>query len=484
MPAGIQGRRWPGSSAAAVLVGVLVVGAWAGRGAAAQEGGDGGAPEGAEAGESAETPKQEPITPQFYIDPHLFLTCASEVEVPLYELLTGAVLQCFGGHDAIANKRIADYGLLPSADDREAKGTWEIKWPRGIDACDNRKYRYVSLTNFEETQIPCPPKTAVTVRDARANATVKAFAEFMKTRAVTLPGFLAQGEGGGLVEQSVKMKFPAAVFRYEGVEPHPDAPKEISVDFQMGGGHYSATRYEALFQPRIMGRKILADAREGKKPTLAVMGCGTGWLGLTLAQLEPELRVLFTDVNLAALNTVQQRIAELGIGSRTSVREGSLFDAFEADEYYDEDADDDYEEGDEGEGAEGENSPKEPPKPAVWADLPEKFDYIFWYPPQDLAETEDQQEMVDAFADFSGHNFWVPFGQHRLHYFVLFLQDYKKYLKPGGTAFLVCEDEIYESVLHILGQDPSLELDTWSLQAGKGVVTAGHLMVIEVELDE
>ena len=481
MPAGIQGRRWPGPpSAAALLVGVLVVvGAWAG-GAAAQEEGDGGAPEGMEAGEHEE--EQEPITPQLYNEPPMFVTCASEVEVPLYELLQSAVVGCFTDEHS-ASKRIAHYGLLPSNDGREGKDTWEIKWPPGLDGCSSRTFKYVSLNSFEETRIPCPSKTAVTVRDTRANATVKAFTAFMHTRSATIPGFLAQREGGGLVEQSVKMKFPAAVFRYEGVEPHPDAAKEISVDFRMGGGHYFATRYEALFQPRIMGRKILADAREGKKPTLAVMGCGTGWLGLTLAQLEPELRVLFTDINAAALNTVQQRIAELGIESRTSVREGNLFDAFEADEYEDEDADDDYEEEDEGEGAEGEDSPKEPAKPAVWTDLPEKFDYMYWYPPQDLAEAEGLHERVEAFSDFSGHNFWVPFGEHRVHYFVLFLKEFKKYLKPGGTAFLVCEDMTYEPLLEILGQDPSLELDTWAL-AGDKLAHHGGLMVIEVELDE
>ena len=67
----------------------------------------------------------------------------------------------------------------------------------GLDGCSSRTFKYVSLNSFEETRIPCPSKTAVTVRDTRANATVKAFTAFMHTRSATIPGFLAQREGGG-----------------------------------------------------------------------------------------------------------------------------------------------------------------------------------------------------------------------------------------------------------------------------------------------
>ena len=47
----------------------------------------------------------------------------------------------------------------------------------------------------------------------------------------------------------------------------------------------------------------------------------------------------------------------------------------------------------------------------------------------------------------------------------------------------MCEDTTYEPLLEILGQDPSLELDTWAL-AGDKLAHHGGLMVIEVELDE
>lgn len=68
----------------------------------------------------------------------------------------------------------------------------------------------------------------------------------------------------------------------------------------------------------------LPEAEAERPLFLADVGCGSGAVGLALAQARPDLRVYCTDIDAAALACTRANVAALELGQRVAVLEGSL----------------------------------------------------------------------------------------------------------------------------------------------------------------
>ena len=82
-----------------------------------------------------------------------------------------------------------------------------------------------------------------------------------------------------------------------------------------------------------LGREAVAILREHCGPGAIVidMCCGSGNLGLAIASELPGSRVWCADLTDGAVTTARLNVERLGVGERVAVRQGDLFEAFEAD---------------------------------------------------------------------------------------------------------------------------------------------------------
>jgi release factor glutamine methyltransferase len=77
------------------------------------------------------------------------------------------------------------------------------------------------------------------------------------------------------------------------------------------------------------------DQNFEKNLTLLDLGCGSGCVGLTLAQRFPRLRVTLTDVSPGALDVARDNARRMGLSDRCDFRTGDWFKALKRRERFD-----------------------------------------------------------------------------------------------------------------------------------------------------
>ena len=374
----------------------------------------------------------------FYLEPHRWAACANRVVFPDQDLLTAQLMVCDGSFSADPAQPSGASRLNATAGAAVVNVTWTTEAPcrRGWQTkaaihgsrADKNGGRRDKGRKAEKVKLWCPKHT---VYEALGNATLGGIeAPQAPPAAAALPAAAAP--------PAVDVFLATKTFLGEHhgrVEP---ALEEVHLRYDAGSGYAFHRFLEYKLWARVIVEYISRDMEAGARPMpVADMACGFGWLGLLAAASVNNTHVYFSELKEEYVQLARKNMAFNGLEGRGTYAVGDMWEAY---------------------------------KGLADADGRQvRFKHLYFYPPQVKVESiedlqgHDQQE-VDATI--------VPDGEDGFYFFARFLEEFREYLLPGGTAWIGIdagnESKLFQGLRDIGETVEGLQVKRWDTRYMEG----------------
>ena len=346
------------------------------------------------------------VLDMFYLEPHRWAACANRVVFPDRDMLAVRLMQCDGSFSADPAQPGGASRLNATAGAAVVNVTWTTEAPcrRGWQTkaaihgsrADKNGGRRDKGRKAEKVKLWCPKHT---VYEARGNATLGGIEAPQALPAAAAPPavdvFLATktflGEHHGRVEPALE---------------------EVHLRYDAGSGYAFHRFLEYKLWARVIVEHISRDMdmeAGGASPMpVADMACGFGWLGLLAAASVNNTHVYFSELKEEYVQLARKNMALNGLEGRGTYAVGDMWEAY---------------------------------KGLADADGRQvRFKHLYFFPPQIKEENvKEEQAQTQTKVDLDATI--VPDSGDGFVFFARFLEEFREYLLPGGTAWIGIDKE-------------------------------------------
>lgn len=380
----------------------------------------------------------------WYNFPHEWAACAKNVEWDSREMLHYWRLYCHtdgGGRYPLTEIKVPMTHATPDQPAKEIKNPekMEITWKKVFyEKRADKEHRFPCklnhMTKIEGSKVN---KNGVTTDFGKKLRKLYMWCpestKYGSKGNVTVGGPFAPSDAGeeGEKLRAVKATLATRSFLNDHYEQLPPPLEEFDLVWTTSATKYEGAQYwsnlahkywAAAVVDTIAAELVAAGPGNAAPVTFADMGCGAGWMGLTVAASIKGARIYFSDINENYLVRPKGLMQHNGLAEQASYHVGDVFEAFQ--------------------GVEAE----------VGGQV--QFKHIFFYPPQDAEELVraelPKDEKTGEIDPRNEKRFEKRAGISYIYgddpYLVLdkFMKDFLTYLLPGGTAWIAVEKFRYE----------------------------------------
>ena len=370
--------------------------------------------------------------------PHRWAACTNRVVFPDRDLLTVQLMVCDGSFSADPAQPSGASRLNATAGAPVVNVTWTAGAPcrRGWQTkaaihgsrAGKTGERRDRGRRAEQVKLWCPKHT---VYEVRGNATLGGIEAPLAPRAAAAPPAPA----------AVDVFLATKTFlgeRHGRVGP---ALEEVRLRYDDGNGYGFHRFLEYKLWARVIvehiSRDVDTEAGGAGPMPVADMACGFGWLGLLAAASVNNTHVYFSELKEEYVQLARKNMALNGLEGRGTYAVGDMWEAY---------------------------------KGLADADGRQvRFKHLYFYPPQtqlseDAQGSAQQQEQLDATI--------VPDGGDGFLFFARFLEEFREYLLPGGTAWIGIDDrheaKLFRALREIGKAVEGLQVKRWDSRYMEG----------------